>query len=339
MKRLVWYKRPDLHFLHVLKGLFIIGGVIFALLCIIIVLLNKPYPEKITYGVTYSYLYAQALGLDPRQTYLDIIQDLKVKNIRLPIYWSRVEKSVNYYDFSEVDWQIQQAEKHRVNLIVAIGKKLPRWPECYLPDHLRYTDKKTQDKYLLNFIQIIVNRYKSSPSIIMWQVENEPFLPFGECQPETDLLAYKRKVSLVRTLDTRPVSTADSGELSEWLRTGALVDILGISLYRDSWSPLFGNFIYPFPPAIYALKAKLVSFIVPKIIVSELQMEPWADKFIGELSIEKQQKLFPLQKFLDNLNYGQRAGFDTIYLWGVEWWALQKQNKYNDYWEASRPLF
>ena len=45
----------------------------------------------IKWGVAFSKMFATEMGLDWRETYLAILDDLRVKRIRLPIYWQDVE--------------------------------------------------------------------------------------------------------------------------------------------------------------------------------------------------------------------------------------------------------
>ena len=61
------------------------------------------------WGVSFSPVQAERFGSDWRQNYLALLQDLKFKNIRIPVYWDKIEKSPGSYDFSEVDWKIGRA--------------------------------------------------------------------------------------------------------------------------------------------------------------------------------------------------------------------------------------
>jgi hypothetical protein len=47
--------------------------------------------DELSYGVTYSGQQAKSLGLDSQNVYLEILDDLKVKKIRLSAYWDEVE--------------------------------------------------------------------------------------------------------------------------------------------------------------------------------------------------------------------------------------------------------
>ena len=48
---------------------------------------------------------------------------------------------------------------------------------------MKKLNQKEKEEALLNWLKVVVLRYKDYPNIKMWQVENEPFLTvFGECE-------------------------------------------------------------------------------------------------------------------------------------------------------------
>jgi hypothetical protein len=109
---------------------------------------------------------------------------------------------------------MQEAEKRGVDVVLAIGMKTPRWPECHIPDWARNLEKEDQQDRILRMLSNVVNRYKNSSSLSAWQVENEIFLTFGAC-PWTDVGFFKKEVEFVKKLDdTRPIIVTESGELS-----------------------------------------------------------------------------------------------------------------------------
>jgi len=47
-----------------------------------------------------------------------------------------------------------------------------------------------------------------------------------------------------------------------------------------------------------------------------------------------------LGQFKKNITFAKEAGFDEVYLWGVEWWYLLKEKKnYPNYWETAKKLW
>ncbi|MHB8903565.1 MAG: hypothetical protein ACYC40_00455, partial [Patescibacteria group bacterium] len=100
---------------------------------------NYPFKQDLKhkpgfFGVTYSKKFCTELGLDWKEVYGAILSDLKVKEIRLPIYWDEIEKKEGVYDFADYDYLINEGAKNNVKFIVNIGWRLPRWPECHAPE-------------------------------------------------------------------------------------------------------------------------------------------------------------------------------------------------------------
>ncbi|MBI5742299.1 MAG: hypothetical protein HZA25_00480, partial [Candidatus Niyogibacteria bacterium] len=96
---------------------------------------QKPddFSPKVRWGLAFSRLWAEDMGLDPRTVYLAILGELHPAEIRLPIYWRDIEAERGKYDFAEYDWLVREAEKNDTKLTLTVGGKLPRWPECHDP--------------------------------------------------------------------------------------------------------------------------------------------------------------------------------------------------------------
>ena len=90
-------------------------------------------PQKITWGVDFSQMQAQSLGLDWKETYSAIIDDLGAKNIKIHTQWDWVEGKQDEYYFDDIDWQLAQAQSKNVKIIYVVGMKSGRWPECHVP--------------------------------------------------------------------------------------------------------------------------------------------------------------------------------------------------------------
>ena len=140
-----------------------------------------PFKEPV-YGVTFSKKFAQQMNLDWKEVYLAMLDDLKVKYVRIPTYWEDIEPEKDQYDFSDIDWQLEQAKARNVKVILVLGRRQPRWPECHDPKWVELETKDEVREEILEMITKVINRYKYYDIIEMWQVENEPFLDFfGEC--------------------------------------------------------------------------------------------------------------------------------------------------------------
>jgi hypothetical protein len=298
--------------------------------------------EDVKFGMTFSPRYAGSLGLDWRETYLALLDDLGIKKLRLPVYWDLAEKEKGEYDFSDVDWQIAEAEKRGAKVILVLGQRVPRWPECHIPAWANVDEEKRKSA-LLNFMGRTVNRYKNNHTVEMWQVENEPFLVFfGKC-PTFDQNFLDQEIALVKNLDsTRKVLTTDSGELSLWYSAAKRGDVFGTTLYRHIYKNGIGYFTYPIGPNFFKAKEWLVRLLTNQknFIVIELQAEPWTSQLITDVPLSEQFRTMDETKLKENIVYAKRVGFPEVYLWGGEWWYWLKTKKdYPAVWETGRKLF
>lgn len=265
-------------------------------------------------GITFSPRYARSLGLEPRLVLPKLLDELNVKAVRLPVYWDEVEKNPGQYNFSEIDYYLSLLRERNVDVILVLGHKQPRWPECFAPDWTLNLSREGKDQAILSLVREETSHFKKYENIKAWQVENEPLFPFGVCDKPTKL-TYNRllqEVALVKNADHRPVIVTDSGELSSWINARRLGDILGVTMYRSVWNPYFGMSEYPIPPVFYNLKAAFVKFITSKnhspVIIAELQAEPWvpAAKSVTEISFEENAEYFPAEKLKKNVDFAKK---------------------------------
>jgi hypothetical protein len=326
---------------------FILSSLVFALLGIVLVqwLAQKPFPETITYGMSFNTDYARELGLDWQETYDAILDDLGVRHVRLAAHWPMVEPDNNQWNFEELDYQIRRAEEVGAEVVLAVGRRLPRWPECHIPSWVRSYPREAKNAEVLSYVETVVLRYKDSPAVKIWQVENEPFLEvfaFEHCgKLDYDLL--DAELALVRKLDpTRPVLVTDSGNLGTWYGAYSRGDIFGTSVYVYFWNPELGPFRTVLPPWAYRVKERLLALWYGErdTVLIELSVEPWLIAPVVETPLEIQFSRMDMQKFEDILAYARDTRYDRQYLWGAEWWYwLKVRHNHPDIWERGRLLF
>src|SRR3989344_4219658 len=160
----------------------------------------------------------QELGLDWRATYRAVLDDLKVRDIRIPAYWPRVEPKRDAYDWSELDYQLQEARARDARVVLAVGRRLPRWPECHIPGWAQKLSWEEQKAELREYLTAVVTRYKGNPAITYWQVENEPYLSafaFARCGGLV-AASLREEHGPVHSVGARPVLVAESGNLGLW---------------------------------------------------------------------------------------------------------------------------
>lgn len=310
------------------------------------VLAAVPLPDHITYGVTFSKLRADELNLDWRETYHALLNELGVKRLRLIAHWPMVEPKEGQYDFSALDYQLRVAESHGAHVILAIGRRLPSWPECHVPEWAKNLDSATQNMKLLAYMTAVVERYKNSPALHYWQVENEPFIigyAYQNCG-ETDATLLHEEVTLVHELDpAHPVVLTASGELGLWNRTWRMADIFGTTLYREVWNLDLNSYIrYPTTPAFFRAKYRITRLIEgPKpAIISELAAEPWPVGRIVDTPLSIQIEHMSLAMLEDTIHFAAATPFSEQYLWGAEWWYYMKTvQQHPEYWEYAKAIF
>lgn len=337
----------------------IIKTIVWVILILIIItvlchlFIKPPEAKEITWGVNFSQKQTELLGLDWKETYLALLTDLEIKNIRLSSDWDKREPEENKYQFNDLDWQIQKAGDYGAKVILTMGIKTLRWPECHIPDWAKNLSIKEQQEKVLRLLEKTVSRYKDSEIISAWQIENEPFFSFGICPPE-DKDFFKKEIELISSISKKPIIATYSGEMSFWFESEELSDIVGISMYKRVWfdSPEYlikifkgkitGTYIhYPFPPGFYWIKAKIVERLFnKKVIVTELQAEPWSKAILKDLSSEEQEKTMNLEKFKENIDFAKKTGFDEFYFWGGEWWYFMKEKRNSpEIWNEAKKLW
>src|SRR5688572_10611860 len=219
-----------------------IGFAIFILIILAFFLVGWPkeYPKQ--YGVTWSSPYAWGLELNPNDGLRQVLDDLGVRRFRIPAYWTDIEREQGKYDFKILQEQLDEIAKRDGKVMLAIGSRLPRWPECWVPEWATRVDLATRRAVQLAYLQKTYAMFKDHPSVVAFQIENEAsFTLYIECDGLTkDLvleeLRYVRGEESKRP-NPRPVYTTDSGEFSSWINWAGEVDGLGVRLYRAVTNP------------------------------------------------------------------------------------------------------
>lgn len=302
---------------------------------------SKPY----TLGVSFIPAYAESLGLDPKETMDALLQDVQVKHVRLVSYWDQLEPQQGIYDFSLLDWQFQKAEAANAKVTLSVGLRQPRWPECHMPQWAANMPQEQWQPQLNSFISTVVERYKDSPSLESYQLENEYFLrEFGLC---TDFSRDRlvQEYNLVKKADpTKPVILSRSNNVFGFPLGKPTPDTFGISVYKRVWSMPIGRYLeYPFPAWYYGFLAGVQKITTGKdSIIHELQAEPWPPegKNVVEISLEEQNKSFDAARFADRVELSKATGMHEIYLWGGEYWYYRMTILHDDsVWNEAKRIF
>jgi hypothetical protein len=293
------------------------------------------------FGITFSHTYAASLGFDPMQMYRDMLDDLKPKKIRLMAYWDEIEKQQGKFEFKNIDTMLTEADKRNVEVILVVGKKQPRWPECHVPDWYKGLDADKQSQATFDMIKTTIEHFRGFRSIKYWQVENEPYFVFGLDCPKQDPEMVKKEIQEVKSLDSRQVIITDSGEQGNWnFAAKSDADVLGATMYRLVYNDHFGYYKYPIGPWFYKIKAGILKKFAGKDIIGvELQAEPWLLSGVHNTDLETQKSLMNPKIFADHIEFAKETGFSDNYLWGVEWWYwMAKKNNDWGMWGVAKDL-
>lgn len=299
-------------------------------------------------GTTFSYQEAKYLKLNWQET-LGAILKLGLNPVRIGVYWSEVEKTPGEFDFSIQDEIVDQISRAKTEIILEVGMKAPRWPEFYLP---KWLEKETKFSHhqtinesdigepLFQFLEKTIKRYRKRKYVRWVNVENEPLTPSGPDQLKIDLELLRKEVKLTRNLTEKPIilnSLTELHPLKRLIREKIkkenslancylLGDILGISAY-----PKFPN-----QPKITNKKhwqflekwLKKARQDDKDAWIAELQAEPWEKDGTKNF---KDPFGNPSCNPKDVEHYFiicQKLGFQTILLWGTEFWyrCLKENN-------------
>ena len=174
--------------------------------------------------------------------------------IRLSAYQAFTEGGT---DFSRLDLIVSEARRHGLRLILTLENQ---WSDCTAggykrPDWYRSGYRSPYGGYPLSFVdyvRLIVSRYRDEPAILMWQVMNEAesVTGWGAAAP-AELLAFAgHMAALVKSLDHRhPLSLGtnsidrpgtDRDDFSA-LADVVAVDVIDAHDYDDELEPLPGD--------------------------------------------------------------------------------------------------
>lgn len=319
--------------------------VLLALLAVAYGLLSiRKTPEHIQYGVSFNTLYARELHLDWQNVYTAILDDLGVRHLRLAAHWTMIEPHKDQYNWSELDIQMGMAKERNADVVLGVGRRLPRWPECHVPEwawNMTWEEKKAE---LRDYITAVVNRYKDYPNLTYWQVENEPYLALfaqEHCEP-LDEAFLEEEIALVKSLDpSRPVLVTDSGNLGMWYQPYQKGDAFGTSVYVYFWNPDLGPFKSHIPPSFYRVKTTLMQLLFGKkeTVLIELSAEPWLVEPVVEVDVATQLDRMNIDKFNDILEFAKKTRFEKQYLWGAEWWYWMREHGHPELWNRAEELY
>lgn len=295
-------------------------------------------------GASFIPAYAESMGLDAKETMDAMLHDLNIKHLRLVSYWNQIESEQGTYNFDQLDWQFAKAEAAGAKVSLSVGLRQPRWPECHPPKWVDTTKPREQwQPQLEDFMAAVINRYKDSPALASYQVENEYFLKaFGECQ-NFDRQRLVDEYNLVKRLDPKHPAIVNRSNNGLGIPLHApKADKYGVSIYKRVWdSGVTRRYLeYPQPAWYYAFMAGVQKIVQDReMIVHEMQAEAWAPngKLLTEISLEEQNKSLNAERLSGRFTFGRDTGLREVYMWGAEYWYYRQQKLHDpSLWDAAR---
>jgi hypothetical protein len=305
-------------------------------------------------GISFSPRRAAYLGLEYRRAFVRL-EAMHFRVIRLSAYWDEIEAD----GFDQLDWLMNEVKRNHQPIVLTVGMKALGWPEFYIPasklpaDGLQTGDNVARDATLrdttLAFVAETVLRYRDNPSLIAWQIENEPFNRAGPDRLWIDASFVREEISSVRQLDghRRPLivnafshfnlvfdqaSARQGFDLRQWLgfeadsaeRDSLSVlgrgDILGLDVYtaigyqflgQDHMSHADGDW-----PDRLAHLHDMAKRQGKQAWITEAQAEPW-ESAGNTYANPKSTSPTAIRSIFVNL---KDAGYTTVLFWGSEYW-------------------
>lgn len=289
------------------------------------------------FGVSYSIKQTRDLGVDPRANLGALLTDMGIKNYRFMSYWDEIEKNRGQFDFTELDWEVNEVSKYGGTVSLAIGLRQPRWPECHAPSWSYDLKGDAWKQALYAFMELVVKRYENNKTVISWQLENEAYnSSFGTCGA-VDVQRLNEEFNLVKQWSNKPVWMSMSDQHS-YPAGSPTPDRYGFSVYRWVYNtnlpPINTYLLYPTPTWYHRVRAAIIkSYAQRDIFIHEMQLEPWGPTATQDLSVAEQNKSMNLQQIHDSIEYTRQIGLKDIYLWGGEWWYWRMVNGDASVWE------
>jgi hypothetical protein len=172
----------------------------------------------------------------------------------------------------------------------------------------------------------VIDRYKNSPSLESYQLENEYFnRAFGTCT-NFDRNRLVAEYKQVKSLDqNHPVIISRSNNALGIPIYEPKPDMYGVSVYKRVWDAgVTHRYLeYPFPAWFYAFLAGAQKIHDGRdMIVHEMQAEAWAPngKSIRDTSLDEQNKSLNAARLKGRFEYGKATGMRQVYMWGGEYW-------------------
>ncbi|MGG6267086.1 endo-1,4-beta-xylanase [Leptolyngbya sp. AN03gr2] len=311
---------------------------------------SQPRDRELELGANFSHRYVAELGLSWESVYGTLVNALGVRYLRIPTYWDEIEPCRRQFDWSLLDRILTIADAAQISVVLTVGHRSPRWPECYCPTWAKSLDDHEFTQCLLQYVATVVAHTKHFNCIEAWQLENEPTASrWGVgCRDLTAIL--QTEIEVVKQQDPqRPILLTYPN--LPWLISMhhpiiSLADIVGIDVYNTVYfrHSQYAGYIDLLNLGIVAplslqYQRHCAEKCAKELWITELQAEPWGPTHNATLSRTEWQKSMTPAKLIQLVNQARQSGIRRAYLWGVEWWIFEQEQHGNAaMWETGKSL-
>jgi Beta-galactosidase len=302
------------------------------------------------------------MELDYRQAFAEICQ-LGLDRIRLCAYWNELQPDQDRWDFSTLDWLLDRCHQHKIEVVLAIGMKVPRWPEFHFPHWVsdRY-DTGAGDQPLdqrspavadltLHFVNTVIDRLRFAPAIRYWQVENEPFTKleiaggrflspefvWQEVEMVRSRLWQSQKILLTNAIHL-PQPKLEEDEPA-FKSSAIAADAVGFNVYTKVPNGNSDTYLEPLEPFWQRLEQwqRILKTYQVEPWIAEAQAEPWEPQKLVAIDRAEYPSATP-RRMRSLVTQLTAIGYDTILLWGCEYWYWQRTQRRNLWWHTVEKL-
>jgi len=308
-------------------------------------------PPAAQVGFSFSPVTSEQANRDPAHDLAVLLAATNPDVVRLPVYWEYVEPSQGTLDFSSVDSLFDAISAHNAQtaratrIVLSIGARNFLYPELHEPAWAGpraqpYITQAQSGQAYRDYFSASIARYRGSPLLYAWQVENEPLDVVGNALTGVDnidpgQLAWE--IAQVHRLDpghkvltttydgwnvgvdmlqvyTTPLLQLlqgyPSGHPQETLEAG---DALGLDLYLEGPSiPLTFTSVDLRAEwkrqalSFWSSQAKAAG---KELWLAEMQAQPWGDS-----------TSFTPADLVDSAEDYRQERLQVVLMWGVDTW-------------------
>ena len=307
---------------------------------------TQPSPPLV--GFSFSPEESVWAGRDPSEDLALLLDATQPDLVRLPIYWEDVEPAPGMLDFEGIDPLLAVVADHNLTaanptrVVLTVGARNFLYPELHEPDWAGPREQPFLDQaqgtaaYRLYFDSSIA-RYRDSPLLYAWQVENEPLDEVANELTGADQISETQlawEIGEVHRLDPQHqavVTTYDGLNVYvDWLRVHApafvsdynghpldalnIADALGLDLYVDGPNIPYRHLATVNVREIWKQQAlhfwaAMASKQGKSVWLAEMQAQPWEDS----------DTFAPKDLIASAVDYRQE-NLQVVLMWGVETW-------------------